>query len=141
MDQGRHTFRYGVVPHQGDWRAARVYLKAGVFNNPAYTLIGTYHPDGSLPQQGSWITVEPPNVMLTVAKQAEDGEDTILRLVEMDGRESQAKITLNQRERDITLKFIPYEIKTLRIPRNSQESWTELDLLENPITQAGPVRE
>lgn len=67
----------------------------------------------------SYLCVEPANVMVSALKQAEDGEDLILRIYEAAGQDTQAVITLN----------LPVEITRL----------CETDLMEREITSP-PLR-
>ena len=48
-------------------------------------------------------------------KEAEDGDGLILRAVERDGKPAETQITLTPENKVLTLKFEPYQIRTLRL--------------------------
>jgi alpha-mannosidase len=91
-DRGRHTFRFAVYPHAGDWRAGRVERVAAEYNTPLVAVPATAHP-GPLGRRVSFATVEPGNVQITWLKRAEDSERLVLRLVEWHGRATDAIVT------------------------------------------------
>ena len=49
---------------------------------------------GTLDRQASFCRVDMPNVLLTTIKQAEDGQGVIARLIETDGRQTTATVTV-----------------------------------------------
>jgi alpha-mannosidase len=129
QDQGTQCFAYSLLPHKGDWRSVSAPREAAEINQPPIVQIATFHT-GSLPLEYSLATVEPANVMLTVMKVAEDRNGIVWRLVETDGIECDATITLAW-EQKIEAHFMPYEIKTLYIPDDSEEQAIETNLLED----------
>lgn len=62
-------------------------------------------------------------------KQAEDGDDTIVRCFEATGRQTKANIDLAFAHAHWSGNFHPFEIKTLRINRKTN-AVTEVNLLE-----------
>jgi hypothetical protein len=69
--------------------------------------------------------------MLSVLKQAEDGDAFIVRAYETTGRPSSARLELALLERTIESSFAPGEIKTFLIPRSGGPV-EEVSLLEWP---------
>ncbi|MEJ5197773.1 MAG: glycoside hydrolase family 38 C-terminal domain-containing protein [Anaerolineae bacterium] len=130
IDQGIQRFRYTLLPHAGSWETAGVVQAAAELNGRPIALLATYHPDGTLPPADGFIAVEPTNVVVTVLKQAEDGDDLILRAVEVTGAATRATIRLSKWARVIEADFGPAEIKTFRVPRHSGQEVVETDLLE-----------
>lgn len=120
MDQGRQTFAVRLVPHAGDWREAGVVRLAAELNQPPFALIETFHA-GPLPQRASYSDDGGGDVVVTVVKGAEDGEDVVVRAYESAGREAEARIEVLGRT--IEARFGPNEIKTFVGGR-------EADLLE-----------
>ena len=91
-DQGLQSFAYALYPHAGDWRAANTERRAAEFNQPLVAALTTAHPGPIKPGQ-AMLTCEPANVMVTAIKQAESGRGAIIvRLVEMHGKETLAKL-------------------------------------------------
>jgi alpha-mannosidase len=120
MDLGRQTFNVRLVPHAGDWRAARVPRLALELNQPPFALIETYH-DGPLPQRNSFGSDDGGDVVVTVVKRAEDSDAWVVRAVETGGRDADARIEILGTT--IEARFGANEIKTFVGQR-------ETDLLE-----------
>ncbi len=130
IDQGIQRFTYMLLPHAGSWQEAGTVRRAAELNQKPTALVGTYHPQGKLPQCTSFVQVDRENVNVTVLKRAEDGEDLILRCYETAKEATTAMITLPEWRRMIEVKFGPCEIKTFRIPLDDDEPVQEVDLLE-----------
>lgn len=133
MDQGIQTFHYSMLPHNGTRESAGTARRAVELNQPLFPLFGTYHPEGTLPMLNSFINVEPENIMVTVLKEAVENDDLILRAVEINKAQTQARIDLPFINRSIETKFGPSEIKTFRLPKNEKQPIQETNLLEDPI--------
>lgn len=130
VDQGVQTFTYGLYPHDGSWEDACTVQRSRELNEKPIALFETYHK-GELPQSASFLSVSANNVLVTVMKEAEDGSgDLILRLVETAGRACETQVEVHGLNREFTLAFTPFEIKTVRIPVHSQLEILENDLLE-----------
>lgn len=132
IDQGIQRFRYTLLPHSGSWETAGTVRRAAELNQPPIALFGTFHPEGALPQADSFIAVEPESVMVTVLKQAEDGDGFVVRAFETRGSVARASIHLPALGRHIESDFRPAEIKTFHIPHDPTKPVTEMNLLEWP---------
>ena len=130
LDQGIQRFHYALLPHAGSWETAGTVRRAAELNQPPVGLYATFHPEGTLPQTDSFLTVEPDNVMVTVLKQAEDGDGLILRALESGGAAAHACIHLPALRRSIEVDFGPAEIKTFFIPQDPAKPLRETNLLE-----------
>ena len=133
-DQGLHTAQIAVYPHGGDWRSGLTVRKSYEFNHPLRSLVEPDHP-GSLKGSHSFIKTHPENILVTVIKEAEDRDGTVLRLCEAHGLGVEATLRFdrelerasevnlleeNQREFKtvrsvLTIPLSPCEIKTLKI--------------------------
>jgi alpha-mannosidase len=130
MDIGRQDFAVRLVPHAGDWRDADVVRRAAELNQPAYTLLETYH-EGPLPQRRGFVSDGGGSVVVTVVKAAEDADGSlVVRAYETAGRPAHASIELPLVERTLEADFGANEIKTFRVPRDPQEPVAEVSLLE-----------
>ncbi|SEC86939.1 alpha-mannosidase [Streptomyces melanosporofaciens] len=131
LDQGRQEFRYLLLPHGADWRAADPARRAAELNQPVFTLLETFH-DGPIPQVRANVDDGAGAVTVSVVKGAEDGSgDLVVRAYESHGRAAAARITLPLLgERAIEADFGPYEIRTFRVPRDPALPVIETDLLE-----------
>jgi alpha-mannosidase len=136
IDQGRQTFTYSLLPHPGGWETAGTVRSAQEINQPPFALAATSHA-GPLPQRESFASVDQDNIIISAMKQAEEGDDLILRAYETAHIQTAAVICLPQWGRNISVVFGPCEIKTLRIPRDLGQPVTENNLLELPLQDAG----
>jgi alpha-mannosidase len=78
------AFHYALVPHAGDWRAARTYRAGLEFNHPLMTRKAASHA-GRLPKRWSFLGVSASNVVVSALKPGRDGT-TILRVYEAEGK-------------------------------------------------------
>ncbi|WP_369200403.1 alpha-mannosidase [Streptomyces sp. PU-14G] len=131
LDQGRQDFQLLLVPHAGDWRAADPARRAAELNQPALSLLETFH-DGPLAQRAAYADDGAGSVLVTVVKADEDATgDLIVRAYESTGQAARARIELPLAEgRAIEADFGPCEIKTFRVPRDRDRPVVETDLLE-----------
>jgi alpha-mannosidase len=128
MDQGWHEVRVRLLPHLKGFDPAGVPRAGWELNEPLMVHVESGH-GGTLPAWASFLSCSADNVLLSVLKKSEDGDDLIVRGYESAGRESEAVIKLPQFGKSFTVSFAPHEIKTLRINR---KDWSaqEVNLLE-----------
>src|SRR5262249_12674026 len=86
QDWGRHEILYGLAPHGGDWRRAQTDWEAQRLNQPLIAFESSKHP-GRLGKTFSILRVNNSRVRVLALKKAEDSEEVIVRIVELDGRE------------------------------------------------------
>jgi alpha-mannosidase len=130
-DIGRHTMRYAIYPHAGDWRAADTVGCGLRFARPVLWVKG--RPRAPLRQ--SLLRASPRNVIIDTIKPAEDGEGLVVRLYESAGVRAAATVdfgvdvasvwmsnTLEDRVgvlatdgRSCRLSLRPFQIVTLRL--------------------------
>ena len=115
QDQGIQTFRMVLAPHAGTWQDAGVVHLAEELTAPVPVLYQGIHK-GTRAQSASFLSVDVPNVVVSDVKQAEDGNDLIIRCYETAGRATKASLDLGLVHRHWTGEFHPLEIKTLRVP-------------------------
>jgi len=135
QDQGIQTFRLWLVPHTGTWQEAKVVRLAEEYTAPVPVQYQGIH-GGSLPQSGSFLSLNARNVVVTALKRSEEGDDLILRCYETDGRPATVTVQLNFLSRKWTGSIRPFEIKTLRIPIKGG-AISEVNLLEKPLPPRG----
>ena len=92
--QGDMLWRYSITTHTGDWQEGKPRDFGWAIGNPLMSLPVDGDNEGALPTAMSFCRVDPPNLLLTALKRAEDGRGIIVRLVETEGRNVRAKITL-----------------------------------------------
>lgn len=130
IDQGIQQFEYGIYPHDGRWEQAHTVRRSRQMNEKPIAIFETYH-NGELPQTDSFIKVESENILLSAVKEAEDRSgDLILRFIETTGTDSETTVEIQALGRNFKLKFSPYEIKTIRVPKDGSLEIGENNLLE-----------
>jgi alpha-mannosidase len=132
IDQGVQRFTYTILPHEGGWEQAGTVRRAAELNGRPIALVETYHR-GPLSQRAAYLVVEPANVIASAVKQAEDGDDLIIRCYETERVATRATISMPQWNRAIEVAFGPCEIKTFRVPKDPAQPVVETNLLEWPI--------
>ncbi|HET6650016.1 MAG TPA: glycoside hydrolase family 38 C-terminal domain-containing protein [Candidatus Limnocylindria bacterium] len=126
-DQGVQVFRYAILAHDGDWRAAHAVRHAAELNMEPMVVLETAH-EGPMPPSASFATCSAPGVVLAVLKRAEIGEALVLRAHETWGRAVDTRIELPRWGIGIDVAFGPSELKTFRIEPGGEVF--ETDLLE-----------
>ena len=129
QDQGIQTFRMVLVPHAGAWQDAGVVRRAEELTAPVPVLYQGIHR-GTRPQSASFLSVDVPDVVVSDVKQAEDGNDLIIRCYETAGHATKATLDLALVHRHWTGEFHPLEIKTLRVPLAAGGKIREVNALE-----------
>jgi len=129
QDQGIQTFRMVLAPHAGAWQDAGVVHMAEELTAPVPILYQGIHK-GTRAQAASFLSVDVPDVVVSDVKQAEDGNDLIIRCYETAGRATKASLDLGLVHRHWTGEFHPLEIKTLRVPLAAAGKIREVNALE-----------
>jgi len=94
VQQGDMLFRYAITTHKGDWKAGRPRDFGWAIGNPLIPVYINGKKTGPLPTSTSFCQIDQPNVLLVTLKQAEDGNGAIVRLIETEGKEVRATVTL-----------------------------------------------
>jgi alpha-mannosidase len=99
MDEGEHSFRYALYPHQADDWLGKVVRAGLAFNQPLVTMQENFHigtlpnwarkNNYSLEQRKSFFSLAAPNVVITAVK-VQQGDwspaNTVVRLFETEGQ-------------------------------------------------------
>ncbi|MCP9494905.1 MAG: glycosyl hydrolase-related protein [Pyrinomonadaceae bacterium MAG19_C2-C3] len=85
QDWGRHEFIYGLAGHAGDWRREQTDWQAQRLNQPLIAFESPQHP-GALGKSFSLLVVNNNRVRVLALKKAEESDEVIIRLVELDGK-------------------------------------------------------
>lgn len=104
-DLGEHKHEFLLMPHGTAVDNAALYGLADRLSHPCGYLLDTVHrnrKDGCY-RGASVVTVAPDNVHLMLIKRAEDGEGVILRLLETDGVDTQATITIGEKSYSVAV--------------------------------------
>jgi alpha-mannosidase len=92
-DRGPHRFRFAILPHAGDWKAAGIERRAAEYNVPLLAGVEPAHA-GPLGRAVGFGGTGSPGVSVTWLKRAEEGERLVLRLVEWHGRDTDVAVAL-----------------------------------------------
>jgi len=87
-NSGRHSWKYRILPHAGDWRSGTAFRTGWDLNNPLAASVAAGGGAGKLPAAPvSFACPDLDNVVLSVMKPANDGSgDVVLRLYETTGK-------------------------------------------------------
>jgi len=94
---GKFHIRYALFSHAGDWKNG-VWMEGEDFNVPVYaaeppsSALARQH--ATLPEEASWISLSGPGVILSGIKKAEQGNELVVRLAEMEGSRTEAELEL-----------------------------------------------
>jgi alpha-mannosidase len=85
QDLGHHEFIYGIAGHADGWRDAQTDWQAQRLNAPLIAFETSKH-DGALGKSFSLLNVSNPRIRVLAVKKAEQSDEVIVRLVELDGK-------------------------------------------------------
>ncbi|MCX6343654.1 MAG: glycosyl hydrolase-related protein [Armatimonadetes bacterium] len=135
QDWGKHKINYGLAGHSGDWREGQTDWQALRMQQPLIAFETIKH-EGKLGKKFAILKLSDPRIRVLAVKKAEDTDEVILRMVEMDGKKAKsvkisfaAPITtareVNGQEQPIGLisvkdsaldiNFTPYQIRTFAL--------------------------
>lgn len=143
QDWGHHEFTYGLASHAGDWRSEETDWQALRLSQPLIAFVAPKH-EGTLGRKFSLMRVSNSRVRVLALKKAEESDEVIVRLVELDGRPvTDSRLAfgapvvsareVNGQEMDlgkatvvggaIVASFTPYQLRTFAVrlaPRRSK---------------------
>jgi alpha-mannosidase len=85
LDIGHHAFIYGLAGHAGNFRAGGTDWQGFRLNQPLLAFESPAH-EGPLGKTYSFLSVSHPRVRLLALKKAEQSDEVVVRMVEMDGQ-------------------------------------------------------
>nr|HPI74560.1 glycoside hydrolase family 38 C-terminal domain-containing protein [bacterium] len=129
MEQGLHEFTYLLMPHDGDWRSARVSQRAISYLQNPQVLLTTQH-EGDWPLSQSLVSFPAEAAAITSIKMAEDEKALIFRCVELNGSSCVVPLSLPPASTGYAVDLKPAEIKTIRVPLTPEEPIRAVNLLE-----------
>lgn len=89
QDLGHHEFTYSIIGHQGALNRTEAVEQSTVLNSPLRTFRAEGKHAGDLGKSFSFVSVDNPNVMIKTLKHSEVGNQYVVRLYELSGREQQ----------------------------------------------------
>lgn len=85
QDWGHHEILFGLAGHTGDWRQQHTDWQAYRLSTPMIAFNTEKHA-GTLGHSFSLLTVDNPDIRVLALKKSELSDETIVRLVELDGK-------------------------------------------------------
>ncbi len=86
QDIGHHEFVYGLAGHEGDFRQGQTDWQAERLNQPLVAFRTAAH-DGTLGKSFGLLKVNNARIRVLALKKAEQGDEFVVRMVEMDGQQ------------------------------------------------------
>ncbi|HSY48603.1 MAG TPA: glycoside hydrolase family 38 C-terminal domain-containing protein [Thermoanaerobaculia bacterium] len=127
QDWGHHHFVYGLASHAGDWRSEGTDWQALRLSQPLIAFVAPKHT-GSLGRTFSLLRVSNSRVRVLALKKAEESNEVIVRLVEVDGK----------RENDVRLAFAAPVVAAREVDGQEREPQTRA--LRHPTPNSRPPR-
>jgi alpha-mannosidase len=94
-DLGYHEFTYALYPHRGNYIDGKVVQTGYELNIPLLVVPLSPIAGGELPENSSFLSVAPGNIIIETVKKAEDSQGIIIRLYECDGCDTMAKLDIH----------------------------------------------
>jgi alpha-mannosidase len=132
LRSGTIVSRFEITPHTGSWQEAKSYRSGWELNTPLLSYTVENAVGGrTLPPSLSFLSSSSDHAVVTVVKEAEDGDGIVVRLFEAEGREGNGTLglfrpvreayavnLLEQGQAPVSLERLPLrkdEIKTLKL--------------------------
>ncbi len=125
--QGAHEFSYELMPVGDSW--VPVIQKARQLNKPATNIIENWHEGYLMNKTYEALSVSADNVILSSIKRSEDNTGLIIRLYEVDGKETPVTVSGDLLPVDLNTTFTPYSVNTYYLADGASE-WKEVLLTE-----------
>lgn len=92
-DQGKQSFTYSLLPHEGDFRDAGVINESLILNQPFISL-NVEKNHGELPEEYSFVSVDKESAVITAVKPAECGDGLVVRLYDAFDKRTKVTVTV-----------------------------------------------
>jgi alpha-mannosidase len=97
QDIGHHEFVYGIAGHAADWRQGGTDWQAQRLNDPLIAFQTSKHA-GVAGREFSLLKVSNPRIRVLALKKAEESDEIIVRMVELDGKpQHNVRVSFNTR--------------------------------------------
>ena len=129
---GRWTFHYSLIPHGGGWEMS--FQEAHRFARPLRA-VRTGRGAGDLPPEGSLVDIEPPALVLSSLKLAEDGDGVVARVYNTSDAPREGRLRLLPwpgRPAHASAQMVDLNEEPLG-PANVDDGWVKLSARPNQI--------
>lgn len=129
QDQGRQERTFWLVGGEGTHLSLNLDRRSEELQTPAEHVVDSAHA-GDASWEQSFLDVSPSTFGVLAIKQAESGGGVILRIQERAGQASDCRIRSTLFQVDSTVRFRPFEMKTLRIGPTTAPGMREASQME-----------
>ncbi len=92
LDPGDHYFHFSITSGKGDWK--NTYHSGSATNQPLIAVCGeTVKKTEGLPETYGFLAIDQKNVIVSTLKKCDDDNNFIIRLYEMEGRDTEVRVT------------------------------------------------
>ena len=93
LQPGDHHYSFSILSHAPGWRAGRRF---GIQANSPLVPVAAERPGAraALPEEKSFCSVSPGNVIVSTIKKCEDDRSVIVRCYDIEGKDSRAKLNV-----------------------------------------------
>jgi alpha-mannosidase len=119
-----YTFRYSVLPHDGDWKKAASYRYGMEINMPLVSIQITKKIEDTKRKNRylgrfSFLEIRPKNILLSAFKMSEDNKSVIVRFFETEGKRAVASLKFGKIIKSgVITDLLENEIKKLKQFKN-----------------------
>jgi alpha-mannosidase len=93
LQEGDHSYRFSMTSHRPGWRNG--YQQGIQPNHPLIALVNPVSRTGaSLPESMGFVSLSAANVLVSTLKKAEDDDNVVLRVYDIEGRDAEAALDL-----------------------------------------------
>ena len=123
---GKHTFRYAVMPHAGDWQKANLWQTADRFNLAFVAAQTGPTKHGTEPLAKSFVEIKPDSLVVSAVKRSESGQGWIVRLFNPFDKTVKGAVRLNRGFTGPTTPPSPVEriMADFALPAAKSKKWT-----------------
>jgi mannosylglycerate hydrolase len=128
---GKHSFRYAVMPHAGDWAKANLWQAADKFNLAFVAAQTGPTKHGTEPLAKSFLELKPDNLVISAVKRSESGQGWVIRLFNPFEKPVRGSISLNHGLAGQARTFSPVErIKAdFALPDDKCKKWSRVRIV------------
>ena len=119
LQTGNHTFRFSITSHQPGWINGTAFGRQA--NEQLFPVWADHRlSDASLPESLSFFKTDQGNVLISTVKKAEDSDEAVVRLVDLEGKDKQIKFeSFKNFNKAAYTNLIEETIKALPVSGNS----------------------
>ena len=115
LQPGNHHFTFSITSHLPGWENGAAFGRQANEKLVAIWADNTYS-NASLPETQSFFTIDQKNVLISTIKKAEDSDEIVIRLTELEGKDRTIKLTsFKQLKQAKQTNLIEDEMKDLKV--------------------------